>query len=361
MKDKKKWYWITSLVILLPCVAGLLLWDVLPEKLPTHWGMNGQMDGWSGKGLGILLMPLIELAAHWLVIASFKWDSRNGGNKTFQKICLWIFPVISIVSMAVIYGSALGLELSMSGVMMAVIGLLFICMGNFMPKLRQNAIMGIRLPWTLYSEENWNRTHRFGGKCWVAGGVGFLALSLVPEKWFGGILVGMVILLAAVPTLYSYLLYRKQRRAGTWKQSEGSRSFCQASPLVNWLIRAAVIGLVTFTAVMMFTGTIEMVYHEDCLEIEASYWEDLTVPYEAITAVEYRDEKMDGTREWGFGSPRLLMGAFENEEFGLYTRYTYTGCDACVVVWLGEDVLVLSGRDAASTEEICARLMEKIQ
>jgi len=95
--------------------------------------------------------------------------------------------------------------------------------------------------------------------------------------------------------------------------------------------------------------------------VEATYADDLVVYYDTITAVEFRSiEPVDGTREWGFGSPRLLLGLFRNEEFGQYTRYTYTASDSFAIVYCGEDVLVLSGETSAETEEIALTLAEKI-
>lgn len=363
MKDKK-FRIITSLIILLPAVVGLLLWKVLPDELPTHFDGNGQTDGWSSKAFAVFAPPLILLAAHWLCIWAAQWDRRNWGhNEKMMKIVLWIFPAVSVVVMTMVYATALGYEWNISGVMMVLLGLMFIGMGNYLPKCRQNATLGIKLPWTLYNEENWNRTHRFGGKCWVAGGVGFLALSFVTEKWFAATMVLLLVVLTGVPTLYSWLLYRRQVKNGTWTQSEGSRAIRQ-DPVMRKVGIAgtiAAVGILVLAAVLMFTGEIDLVYGEDELTIEASYWQDRTVRYEDITNLELREDGVDGSRTFGFGSPRLLMGEFQNEEFGSYTRYTYTGCAACVVVRLGEQVLVLSGEDVASTMELCARLTEQIE
>ena len=86
-------------------------------------------------------------------------------------------------------------------------GLLFIIIGNLLPKCRQSYTMGIKLPWTLNNEENWNKTHRFGGKVWVVGGVIIMATAFAGSFW---ILLGMLIVMMALPTVYSYCLYRKQ-------------------------------------------------------------------------------------------------------------------------------------------------------
>jgi uncharacterized membrane protein len=90
-----------------------------------------------------------------------------------------------------------------------LVGLMFIIVGNLLPKCRQSYTMGIKLPWTLANEENWNKTHRLGGKTWVIGGIITMATAFIGSFW---ILLGVLIVMVAVPTIYSYCLYRKQTR-----------------------------------------------------------------------------------------------------------------------------------------------------
>ncbi len=85
---------------------------------------------------------------------------------------------------------------------------LFIIFGNYLPKTKQSYSMGIKLPWTLNSEENWNRTHRLSGFLWVIGGALFLMLTFF-GWWNLYVLLGIVLAMALIPTVYSYLLYRK--------------------------------------------------------------------------------------------------------------------------------------------------------
>ncbi|MBQ9997164.1 MAG: hypothetical protein IJP32_12375, partial [Clostridia bacterium] len=90
------------------------------------------------------------------------------------------------------------------------------------------------------------------------------------------------------------------------------------------------------------------------------YWDDLTVDYAAIDSIEYREDGVDGSRVGGYGSPRLALGNFRNDEFGNYTRYTYTQTTPCVVLTSGENILVLNGRDDAAALEIYEKLSERI-
>lgn len=363
MKDKK-YLAITSALILLPCVAGLILWNRLPEQMPTHFGADGNVDGWSGKPFAVFGVPLILLAFHWLCIWLARLDRRNWEhNHKMMKIIFWLFPALSGVVGAVTYSIALGMEWNISRLMLILMGILFICMGNYLPKCRLNPTLGIKLKWTLYNEENWNKTHRFGGKVWMAAGLGCLVLSFLPLG-FGYIVLGLMLVMIAAPVGYSYLLYRKQLREGTWTQSESSKTMRQdpaKQKMGKWSM-VAVAAILVLVAVLMFSGKIGVIYYEDHFVVEASYHQDAKIYYDEITAVEFRSAESfeGGTREWGFGSPRLLLGLFRNAEFGQYTRYTYTNAEAFAIITCGEDVLVLTGKNAAQTEEIAWTLSEKI-
>lgn len=127
-------------------------------------------------------------------------------------------------------------------------------------------------------------------------------------------------------------------------------------------------GILAFTFIvliavglLLITGNIKMKYGEEAFTIQASYWMDREVKYEKIEHMEYRDEKISGSRTGGFESFRLLMGNFENEEFGKYTRYTYKNCDAAVVLMVNGKELVISGKDKEETKEIYEELVKRCE
>lgn len=199
---------LTSIVILIPVLLGLLLWEKLPEQVPTHWGINGEVDGWSSKGWAVFGLPCFLLGLHWLCfLASLADPKREAYTAKMLKLVLWICPVISLLVGSLIYAKVLGYDLSVNVIMPLLVGWMFIVVGNLMPKMRQSYTIGIRLPWTLNNEENWNKTHRFSGKLWVLGGVVTMATAFFSTLW---ILMGILILMVALPTIYSYRLYRKQ-------------------------------------------------------------------------------------------------------------------------------------------------------
>ncbi len=206
---KKNWkvLLITSLVTLLPILVGVVLWNQLPEQMPTHWNAAGEVDGWSSKPFAVFGLPLILLAAQWLCTLGTGADpKKNNHPKKILHLVLWIIPVLSVVLHTVTYAAALGKEVRMEMVMPVLIGILFAIIGNYLPKCKQNYTIGIKIPWTLNSEENWNKTHRFAGRLWVICGIAIMLTGFFGGFW---VFLPIVLLMVIVPFIYSYMLHRK--------------------------------------------------------------------------------------------------------------------------------------------------------
>ena len=216
MIKKNKWHlMISSIIILLPIVAGLLIWNYLPEQIATHWGIDGEPDGWSSKSFAIFGLPLILLAVHWICVFFTSLDpkNKNQNSKVFNMV-LWILPVISLVVCGLTYAVALGNDINIGMAVRILLGILFVIIGNYMPKCRQNHTIGIKVSWTLHNEENWNKTHRFAGRLWVFGGVLLLATVFVPLDNFIYVFCPIILLMAFAPVIYSCVYYRKQIKNG---------------------------------------------------------------------------------------------------------------------------------------------------
>ena len=206
---KKNWKLlvVTSVVIALPILIGVILWDRLPARMPTHWNATGEVDGWSSKPFAVFGLPGILLALHWLCVLGTAADpkKRNHSEKLLHLV-LWIIPALSVVLGAVTYLTALGQPVRIEVLLPLLTGLLFTIIGNYMPKCKQNYTIGIKIPWTLESEENWNRTHRFAGRLWFLGGLLIIATSFLGNVW---IFLTITLVMAFIPFLYSYALHRK--------------------------------------------------------------------------------------------------------------------------------------------------------
>ena len=208
MKKYLKTMILTSFLTLLPIVAGLILWNRLPDQIPIHWNIHGEADGWAGKLGAIFGTPLFLLAMHWVcALATFYADPKkqNHSDKILHLV-LWITPVLSLLLHSFAYAAALGVAVDMNMMMPIFLGLLFTVIGNYLPKCKQNYTIGIKIPWTLDSEENWNKTHRFAGIFWVVGGLATLVLGLFGAAWA---YIPIMLAMGIVPIVYSFLLYRK--------------------------------------------------------------------------------------------------------------------------------------------------------
>lgn len=192
-------------------VAGLILFDALPDQLPSHWNVAGEVDAYVDKGLGIYLFPGITLAVVLLFPILSKIDPRKNKYKAFSRP--WhILQTAIVLFFAYMYFVTLYLtfhpEASITQFIFVGIGVLFIIIGNYLGKVRQNYFVGIKTPWTLDNEEVWNKTQRVGGWSFLLAGLIILINGFV--QWQLVATMGVAIGIAAIfPIVYSYVLYKR--------------------------------------------------------------------------------------------------------------------------------------------------------
>jgi len=211
----------TTILVLIMLVAatlaGLLLWNQLPDQMASHWNVNDQVDGYMSRFWGVFLLPLITLGMLVLFLAVPSIDPLKANIAQFRG-AFNLFIVLIVAFMLYIYGLSLAWNLGytdfkMSGAMLPAIGLLFVFIGFMMRQAKRNFFIGIRTPWTLSSDTVWNETHRVGAVLFMVSGVlAFLG------AFFGGTtafwmmfapIIGSTIFLL----VYSYVLYRRETRA----------------------------------------------------------------------------------------------------------------------------------------------------
>jgi uncharacterized membrane protein len=208
MKINRKTLILTTLVCLLPIIAGALLYSSLPETVPTHFNFEGEPDGWSSRAFAAFGLPAIMLGMNFVLQFALNADpKRQNMSEALMNIAVWSVPVLSVLCCGMTLAKSLGYDVRFEVIIPVFLGLLFIIIGNYLPKTKQSYTMGIRLPWTLNSEENWNRTHRLAGFLWVLCGVFFIAMSFI--GWSLPIFLILLAVMILVPLAYSYLLYRK--------------------------------------------------------------------------------------------------------------------------------------------------------
>jgi hypothetical protein len=268
-----------------------------------------------------------------------------------MKIVLWIIPAISVFSSAVIYATAFGLKFDIFRFIALIIGIFFVFIGNYLPKFSRNRTAGIKIIWALRSDDNWNKTHRFGGKVWVVCGFLFIVCFFLPETVMYYFMMAIFAVALIAPIIYSYCYYRKQLKSG-----EVEKEKFKASRLISPILLVLVL---VVAIVFCLSGDIVYTVGDDALIIDPSYEGEKSVKYEEIDCIEYRESGVDGSRVFGFGSFRLLLGTFNNEEFGNYARYTYYGDNACIIITIDESKLVIGCEDNESTKSLYDSLVEK--
>ena len=213
MLKQHKWGLIlSSIAVLLPMLIGLCIWNVLPDTIPIHFDINNNPDSFANKAVAVFAIPGGMLALHWLcILCSVKLDpkSKNTLSSKAFNLVIWITPIITLVLCGLVYVYALGIKVNIALVLSLLFGVMFVVIGNLLPKCKQSYTLGIKLPWTLSDEDNWNKTHRFGGIVWVIGGVLMLATAFLANFW---VLIGILAVMVILPTIYSYCHYKKSKQ-----------------------------------------------------------------------------------------------------------------------------------------------------
>lgn len=208
-KELKKTLTLTTLITLLPILVGLFYWNQLPDKMATHFDMEGTPNGWSSKWFAVIGIPAVLAVVNVLCTVLTETDPRRHKYpEKMMKLVYWICPVVSWICAGLTISYELGVEFAaMPKFASLLIGIMFVVIGNYLPKVKQNYYMGIKLPWTYSDEENWNRTHRMAGKLWVVGGI---VLLLNFFLGITGLEIAVLIIMIVVPTVYSWAFSRKK-------------------------------------------------------------------------------------------------------------------------------------------------------
>ena len=295
-----------------------------------------------------------------LLVAIIFYDNRNRqqSHKVIGMI-IWIIPIITLLYNGIARCVNMGAD--MENLFMAVIyggtGLLFMVIGNYLPKVKPNTTIGIRVVWTLQDKENWNATHRFSGKLWMASGILCMLCGLFGDSKAAFVLYIVSIMAAVIISiLYSYLFYKKKMATG-----EGLKIQYNKKKRMVYLIIA--IFAIVFTIWTLLCGSIHIRYNDRDFNIEAQGWSNYTGDYSQIDSISYEEnifQNENGYRTNGFGNLKYAMGNFRNDIFGDYIRYTHASCHSYVVVYIGGKILVVNGANDTETKEIYQIISKKV-
>lgn len=193
-------------------------YPLLPETMPTHWNIRGEIDGRMPKAMAAWLMPVMALIMFGLFSWLPKLDPKKEKYRLFthewEIIQTGILGFFAYLHTVIIYVT-LHPEQTLMPLMFVGLGALFIIIGNYLSKVRQNYFIGIKVPWTLNDEENWNKTHRFASWWFVGAGIATVIEAFTawnaPTIIFGGIMLA-----SFMPMLYSFLLFKKKPELMKW-------------------------------------------------------------------------------------------------------------------------------------------------
>ncbi|WP_168190136.1 SdpI family protein [Caloramator sp. E03] len=209
-KLKKDWPIISLMTLTL--LISIILYPKLPDRIPRHWNIKGEVDAYSGKLSGILSLNLMNIGFYFLFLILPNLDPKKENYEKFEpayNIIRYTFHFFFITLQLITIFYSLGYKINIGSIVTLSVGIMFMLLGNQMGRIKHNYFVGIRTPWTLANEAVWTKTHRLSAPLWVAGGfiiavLGFFSNNIA----FVGIII-ITIIISAIPIVYSYNLYKK--------------------------------------------------------------------------------------------------------------------------------------------------------
>jgi uncharacterized membrane protein len=199
-------------IVLAPFVYLAIIWNTLPEEVPTHWNYKGEVDKWGDKYSLIALLFLLPVLTYVLMLVIPKIDPKKKielmGGKYYQ---LKFILVLFMSTLAfIILNISVNQSTSSSNLIFIPIGVLFIVLGNYFKVIQPNYFIGIKTPWTLESKEVWKLTHTLAGKLWIAGGLIIVLTSLtIAKSIFIYVFLVTIAIITLIPVIYSYVKFKE--------------------------------------------------------------------------------------------------------------------------------------------------------
>lgn len=201
-----------GLVTLLPIGLGVSLWSRLPEKLPTHWNVAGVPDQYADKLFVVIGIPLLMLIVGFGMYMALVFSQKANENPKVSYLIKWLAPMLTLILQPLSLFWGLGYHLNIGVLVVAFLGVIFIWLGNYIPKTTRNRMVGFRFPTSLNNAENWRQTNRIGGIMMVIAGIVMLIgalLGFISNLFLIGAVVMALVLIIVIPTGYSLYLAKK--------------------------------------------------------------------------------------------------------------------------------------------------------
>jgi uncharacterized membrane protein len=207
--------WLPLVVIAGMLIFSAVVYNQLPDYVPSHWNAAGEVDDYQPKAMGVLFAPVIAALLLFMRYATRRVDPRRESYSQFEGT-YFLFMNAIVLFLAGIHvmslGTALGWQFSINQLILPAVGLLYAVMGNEMRRIQPNWFIGIRTPWTLSDPEVWRKTHAVGGRGMVVVGLVTLIMGLLlPGAVAVGVMLALLLGMVAWVYYYSYRQYQMQR------------------------------------------------------------------------------------------------------------------------------------------------------
>ena len=218
IKKNLKTLIITGLIILLPIVFVLIKWNTIPDTIPIHFNVSGEVDQYGNKSV-LIIAPIIIFLLQWVGVADAHFKNKKSPLKQpYVKVISWVCASVSFAISIMMYNAAIGKLMTVHRTLPIIIGVLLVVMGNLMPKFQKNKFVGLRVKWTLADSDIWFKTHRLCSRIAVITGFATIILGAFENAAITfPIMCGLVIITVLIPTVYSYILYKR------WVKSDESK------------------------------------------------------------------------------------------------------------------------------------------
>ena len=203
---------ILWILMLLPFVYLSTIWTELPARIPTHFDLGGNPNGWSDKNGLIYLLASLGIGTYLVMLLIPRFDPRKKiqqmGEKYYSlRVLMTIF--MTLISVYILY-SGNGNKIN-PNLLIGLIGAFYAVFGNYLQTVKPNYFIGFRTPWTLENEQTWKRTHRLAGRMWMLGGLFIVITSFTLNNnvALGVIFATITLIIVIVPVIYSYMEFKK--------------------------------------------------------------------------------------------------------------------------------------------------------
>lgn len=212
MKTNLKTEWPLLLLVAVPFAYLGAIWNDLPEQVPLHWNLQGEVDRWGSRS-ELWIIPMVTtllVYGIFLIVPHIDPKKRIAemGSK-YTRLKFLMVAAMAALAVVILHMTRSGGSASTAPIMV-VVGLLVTVLGNYMKTVKPNYFIGIRTPWTLESPEVWGKTHLLAGKLWFAGGLLMVASALLSKGAVQfGLVLGIGLVISLIPVGYSFWLYRR--------------------------------------------------------------------------------------------------------------------------------------------------------